>query len=182
MITEIEEPRRELSLADGLAEADVVRVHHEALRVLRDDIEDAHLDAYSDLPWPQEVIPAYARARALAPAGGGAGGRRARAADTGMGIDIDVRDDERFAVLLALAPFTIHAEAWARGRLVLSAGDTGTSLWIAVTARQEADLMARLDALGVPRAALTSRPRRRRPLVARLVAGAVARLRAVRRG
>jgi hypothetical protein len=99
-----------------------------------------------------------------------------------MGIDVDVRDDEQFAVLLALAPFTIGAEAWARGRLVLSAGDTGTSLCIAVTARQEADLMARLDALGVPPAALTSRPRRRRPLVARLAAGVVARLRTARRG
>ncbi|MFE6498294.1 hypothetical protein, partial [Streptomyces sp. NPDC057748] len=75
---------------------------------------------------------------------------------------------ERFTVpLLALAPYTIHAEAWQQGREIFSASDTGTALWIAVTSEQEVRLMSRLDALGVPKTAFTTQPRRRRSLFAR---------------
>lgn len=79
-----------------------------------------------------------------------------------MGIDIDVRDDEQFGVLLDLAPHTINAEARQGDRRILSANDSGTSLWLAVTREQEAELLGRLGELGVPAAVLADAPRRRR--------------------
>ncbi|MFB7918874.1 hypothetical protein [Streptomyces sp. NPDC056061] len=94
-------------------------------------------------------------------------GVRSAKGDPGMGIDVDVRDDMQFDVLLALAPYTIHAEAWQQGREIFSASDTGTALWIAVTSEQEVRLMSRLDALGVSQTAFTNQPRRRRSLFAR---------------
>lgn len=136
----------------------MVLAHREALRVLRDDIETAHIDAYSDTAWPLEAIPAYERLLSMARSEVAAGIRSEN--DDPMGIDIDVRDDTQFDVLLTLAPFTIHAEAWRQGRGIFSASDTGTALWIAVTAAQEARLLARLDTAGVARSVFRTRPRR----------------------
>ncbi|MCX5401352.1 hypothetical protein [Streptomyces sp. NBC_00102] len=166
MISEGDEPRRELFLRDDLEDVDVVNAHREAFLVVRDSVETAHLDAYSDAPWPREVVPAYERALSMAERHV-AGGVRSAKGDPGMGIEIDVRDDAQFGVLLALAPYTIHTEGWRGGQEIFSASDTGTALWIAVTARQEARLMSRLSALGVPEAAFTGEPRGRRGLFAR---------------
>jgi hypothetical protein len=149
---------RELVLADGVSPADVVLVHREALRVLRSGIDAAHLDAYSDDAWPPAVSDSCERALSLAREAV-ADGTRSRRADPGAGIDIDVRDDVQFGLLLDLAPFTISAEGWRGDRLVFSASDSGTSLWMAVTREQEAELLARLDALGIPPTALAVRPR-----------------------
>ncbi|QKW25132.1 hypothetical protein HUT11_02590 [Streptomyces seoulensis] len=160
MISEAGEPRRDLFLRSGLEAAVVVRAHRAALQVLRDGIETAHVDAYSDDAWPQDVVPAYEQALAMAARDVAEGVRPARS-DPGMGIDVDVRDDAQFDVLLALAPHTIHAEAWQRGRLVFSASDTGTALCLTVTPRQEERLLSRLDALGIPRTTFTTRPARR---------------------
>ncbi|MEU9925202.1 hypothetical protein AB0H51_28635 [Streptomyces griseoluteus] len=140
---------RELVLVDGVRPADVVRVHREALRVLRSSIDAAHIDAYSGDAWPPEVLHSYERALLLA-RGEVVRGSRSRRADPGMGIDIDVRDDEQFEVLSDLVPYTIHAEGWLEGRLVFSASDTGTALWIEVTREQEAALLSRLGLLGIP--------------------------------
>ncbi|MES9511364.1 hypothetical protein ABWJ92_34035 [Streptomyces sp. NPDC000609] len=85
--------------------------HREALCVLRDSSETAHIDACSDIAWPREVAPAYEQVLSMA-ANEVADGVRSAKGDPGMGIDIDVRDDTQFDVLLALAPYTIHAEAW----------------------------------------------------------------------
>ncbi|MFC9244917.1 hypothetical protein ACFT7S_13035 [Streptomyces sp. NPDC057136] len=162
MISEAVEPRRELFLRGDLEAADVVSAHREALRVLRDSIETAHVDAYSDIAWPQDVIPAYERALSMAKSQLTEGVRSAEA-DPGMAIDVAVHDDAQFDVLLALAPFTIHAEAWRHGQEIFSTADTGTALWIAVTAQQEVQLMSRLGALGIPQTAFTAqRPERRR--------------------
>ncbi|WP_326586143.1 hypothetical protein [Streptomyces sp. NBC_01294] len=164
MTSEADEPRRNLFLRDGLEAADVVRVHREAdVRVA--SIETAYVDAYSDIAWPREVAPAYEQVLSMA-SNEVAEGVRSAKGDPGMGIDIDVRDDTQFDVLLAMAPYTIHAEAWRQGREIFSASDTGTALWIAVTSEQEVQLMSRLDALGVPQAAFTTQPRRRRRLFA----------------
>lgn len=157
MINRNDGPRHELFLRGGLDAADVVSAHREAIRVLRESIETAHLDAYSDDAWPQEVVPTYERALLMAK-NAVADGVGSAKDDLGMGIDIDVRDDVQFDVLLTLAPYTIHTEAWRQGRLIFSAGDTGTALWIAVTSQQEARLMSRLDALGVARTAFRDRP------------------------
>ncbi|GAA4834871.1 hypothetical protein [Kitasatospora terrestris] len=148
----------ELVLADGMSPADVVLVHREALRVLRSGIDTAHVDAYSDDPWPPAVVHSYERVLSLAREAA-AHGTRPRRADPGMGIDIDVRDDAQFELLLDLAPHAINAEGRRGDRLVFGAGDSGTSLWIAVTREQEVELLSRLDALGIPPTAFAVRQR-----------------------
>lgn len=158
MISNGDGPRHELFLRGGLDAADVVSAHRAALRVLRESIETAHLDAYSDDAWPQEVVPAYERALLMAE-NAVADGVRSAKDDPGMGIDVDVRDDVQFDVLLTLAPYTIHAEAWRQGLPVFSADDTGTALWIAVTSQQEVRLMSQLEALRITPTAFTDRPR-----------------------
>ncbi|MEU0437996.1 hypothetical protein ABZ153_41760 [Streptomyces sp. NPDC006290] len=145
---------RELALVDGVRPADVVRVHREALHVLRSSIDAAHIDAYSGDAWPPEILHSYERALQLAREEVARGHRRRRS-DPGMGIDIDVRDDGQFEVLSDLAPYTIHAEGWRNGRQVFSASDTGTALWIEVTQEQEAALVTRLGLLGIPSGVLT---------------------------
>ncbi|MEV5970322.1 hypothetical protein [Streptomyces sp. NPDC051921] len=147
---------RDLVLVGGLSPADVALVHREALRVLRSGIEAAHLDAYSDDAWPPEVLPSYERALSLAREAV-ADGTRSRRADPGMGIDIDVHDDAQFELLLDLAPHTINAEGRRGDQLVFSAGDSGTSLWMTVTQGQEAELLSRLAAQGIPPNALAAR-------------------------
>jgi hypothetical protein len=140
---------RELVLVDGLRPADVVRVHREALHVLRSSIDAAHIDAYSGDAWPPEVLHSCERALLLAREQV-ARGHRSKRSDPGMGIDIDVRDDGQFEVLSDLAPYTIHAEGRRDGRQVFSAGDSGTALWIEVTQEQEDALLSRSGLLGIP--------------------------------
>lgn len=166
VMSETGEPRKGLFLRDDLEEADVVRAHREALRVLRDSIETAHFDAYSDEPWPQDVVAAYEYALSMAERDVAGGARRPKG-DFRMGIDVDVRDDTQFEVLLALAPFTIHAEGRRGSEEIFSASDTGTALWIAVSAEQEALLMSLLAAQGVPDTVFTGRPRKRPGLLVR---------------
>lgn len=141
-------PRRELVLSDGLSHADVVQAHRQALSVLRSDIETAHLDALSDEPWPTEALSAHARLLSLAQEEVTRGARSAKD-DGAVAVDIDPGDDGQFETLRTLAPYTINAEGWRNGRLVFSAGDTGTALWIAVTEQQESDLRSRLSERGV---------------------------------
>lgn len=158
MISHCDGARHELFLRSGLDTADVVHAHREALLVLRDSIETAHLDAYSDEAWPQEVVPAYERVLLMAKDALTDGLRSAKS-DPGMGIDVDVHDDAQFDVLLALAPYTIHAEASRQGQPLFSADGTGTALWIAITSQQETQLMSRLGALEVTQTAFADRPR-----------------------
>ncbi|MGW3498237.1 hypothetical protein [Streptomyces sp. NPDC001020] len=161
MIDQDDEPRRELVLVDGLSPANIVLVHREALRVLRSSIDAAHLDAYSDEAWPAAVLHSYEGALSLAR--DAADDTCLRRSDPGMAVDIDVRDDAQFEVLSDLAPYTIHAEGWRGDQEVFSTSDTGTSLWVAVTQAQEAELVSRLDTLGIPPTALALlQPRRRR--------------------
>ncbi|MEU0132198.1 hypothetical protein [Streptomyces sp. NPDC006289] len=145
---------RELVLADGVRPADVVRVHREALHVLRSSIDAAHIDAYSDDAWPPEVLDSYEHALSLAREEV-VSGTRPKRSDPGMGIDLDVRDDGHFKALSDLAPYTIHAEGWRDGRQVFSASDSGTSLWVEVTQEQEAALLSRLGELGISSGVLT---------------------------
>ena len=154
------EPRRELVLIAGSTDAEAALVHREALRVLRPDIATAHVDAYSDDAWPRAVLHSYERALSLA-RGQVADGTRSRKDDPGMGIDVDVRDDRQFEMLSDLVPHTINAEGWQGDRQIFSASDSGTSLWFAVTGTQEAELVSRLEALGVRPTVLAAPPRRR---------------------
>jgi hypothetical protein len=155
MIDQNGRARRGLVLAGGPSPSGVALIHREALRVLRPTMDSAHLDAYSDDPWPPAVLPSYSGVLSLAREAVAAG-TRSRRADPGMGIDIDVRDDAQFRLLLDLAPYTIHAEGRREDRTVFRADDTGTALWIAVTPEEEAELLSRLAAQGIPATALTA--------------------------
>lgn len=83
-----------------------------------------------------------------------------------MGIDIDPADDEQFDIVRVLTPFTIHAEfSGTSGEQLYSASDTGTGLWMALTADEHQQLVARLHACNADPAAvilLPERGRRRR--------------------
>ncbi|MER5307566.1 hypothetical protein ABT034_07230 [Streptomyces sp. NPDC002773] len=148
---------RELVLVGELSPADLEFLHREALRVLRSGIDAANLDAYSDDDWPPAVLRSHEHALSLAREAV-ADGARSRRADPGMGIDIDVRDDAQFELLLDLVPHTINAEGWRGDQLVFSASDSGTSLWMVVTQGQEAELLSRLEAQGIPPTALAVQP------------------------
>ncbi|MFJ4584030.1 hypothetical protein [Streptomyces echinatus] len=158
MINPDDGPRRALFLRGALEPAELARAHLEALLVLRSSIETAHIDAYSDAAWPQEVVSSYEHALAMGRDEVVRGTRSAKD-DPGMGIDVDVRDDAQFEVLLALAPYTIHAEGWCEGQQVFSASDTGTALWVAVTQQQEEELMSRLMTHGIPTTAFIVDPK-----------------------
>ncbi|MEU3500887.1 hypothetical protein ABZ726_08980 [Streptomyces hundungensis] len=164
MKSQDERPDRALFLVGALPPAELAWAHREALRVVRPGVETAHIDAYSDDAWPQEAAPFYEQALAMGRNALIRGGRSAKG-DSGMGIDIDVHDDAEFEILLALAPYTIHTEGWRGRRQIFSASDTGTSLWVAVTGEQQADLLARLAARGIPTTAFAVRPEKaeRRP-------------------
>jgi hypothetical protein len=149
--------RRELVLVGGSGPADVAHLHREALRVLRSDIDAAHLDAYSDDAWPPGVPRSYERVLSLAREAV-ANGTRSRRDDPGMGIDIGVRDDAQFELLLDLVPHTIHAEGRRGGQLVFSASDSGIPLGMTVTQGQEAELRSRLEAQAIPPNALGVQP------------------------
>ncbi|MFF7456681.1 hypothetical protein [Kitasatospora sp. NPDC008115] len=139
----------DLFLADGLPPSVAAAVHREALRALRPFIREAWVDAISDEPWPPEVLPAYERLLTLS--------------ESRTAVDIDLRDDGQFAVLVALAPYTISAECRRDDVLVYSAGDTGRALSVTVTEAEAAVLRAHLAAAGLPPDALRRReggPRR----------------------
>ncbi|MEU9994210.1 hypothetical protein [Streptomyces sp. NPDC050848] len=155
MINQHDDASRELVPAGDLNPTDAVLLHREALHVLRSGIDTAHLDAYSDDPWPPTVLRSYEHALSLAQKAAAAG-TRPRRADPGMGIDIDVRDDAQFELLLDLAPHTIHTEGRRGNQLVFNASDSGTSLWMALTQEQETELLSRLHAQGIPPEAITS--------------------------
>ncbi|MFI6155032.1 hypothetical protein ACIBCA_20325 [Kitasatospora sp. NPDC051170] len=153
MITDDGLPERELVLQDGLDLANISRAHRAALEVLRYNLDTVRLDALSDRPWPDTVVPAHRRALALGRAQAGEAGRHR--GDPASGISIDTRDDAQFALLLALAPHTIGAEGWRAERLIFSACDSGTSLWLAVTAHQHERLQGRLRAYCLPETAFS---------------------------
>ncbi|MFJ9697337.1 hypothetical protein [Kitasatospora sp. NPDC101183] len=153
MITDDGLPERELVLRDGLDPANVARAHRAALEVLRYNLDTVRIDALSDRPWPETVAAAHRRALALGRAQARAAGRFR--GDPATGIGIDPKDDGQFALLQALAPHTIGAEGWRAERLIFSACDSGSSLWLAVTVRQHELLETRLRAYCLPETAFS---------------------------
>ena len=158
MINQDDGPRRALLLQASLDSAQRARAHREALLVLRSSIETAHIDAYSNAPWPHEVLAFHERALLLGQDAVAQGTRSAKN-DPGMGIDIDVRDDAQFEILVNLAPHTIHAEGRRGSRTVFTASDTGSAPWASVTQPQEAELTSRLMAYGIAPTAFGVDPR-----------------------
>jgi len=102
--------------ADGSTRVAAIRA---ALITLRPQLARLDIDVISDDPWPGAVEWAVDAARQRI------GRRRLRSRDT---FRPDPRDDDDFAIAVALAPYTIGGTGLtARGRIVWSADDTGTS-------------------------------------------------------
>jgi hypothetical protein len=71
-----------------------------------------------------------------------------RRKSTGMGIELDVSRDEEFELLIRLAPFSIHSEAWADEHEVFSSSDSGDHAWFALTPVEATEAAARLAEAG----------------------------------
>ena len=98
--------------------------------VQRRTITLAWMDAITTGEWSQaqsaDVAALLAVEQRLA-----ATGRRPEA--TGTGIDLDLSRDDEFGLLVRLAPYSIHSEAWADSVLVFSCSDSGNHAWFALT-------------------------------------------------
>ena len=115
------------------------------LGALRRDIDMAWMDAITDGEWTPEqradVDALLAIERRLL-----ASGKRRK--PTGMGIDLDLSRDDDFGLLVRLAPYSIHSEAWVGGEEVFSSSDTGDHAWFAITPSEAIDAAVRLAEAG----------------------------------
>jgi hypothetical protein len=112
---------------------------------LRRDIDMAWMDAITDGKWTPEqradVDALLAVEQRLL-----ASGKRRK--PTGTCIDLDLSRDDEFALLVRLAPYSIHSEAWVDGDEVFSSSDTGDHAWFALRPNEASDAGERLAAAG----------------------------------
>jgi hypothetical protein len=120
------EPTRPHYVSADLDNAAFSALARRTLTVLKPVITQAWVDAFSDRPWPSEVEPALELVIKLSETQG-------KSARTHLGIDLDLTRPEHFEALIALAPYTIHAEAWAGDEWVWSVNDCGDNLAAALS-------------------------------------------------
>jgi hypothetical protein len=120
------EPQRRHYVARDLDEAAFSALARQTLTVLSPVITQAWVDAFSDRAWPPEVEPALELVIKLSETQG-------KSARTHMGIDLDLTRPDHFEALVSLAPYTIHAEAWAANEWVWSVNDCGNNLAAALS-------------------------------------------------
>ncbi|WP_157181042.1 hypothetical protein [Actinopolymorpha alba] len=107
------------------------------------------MDGVSDRPWPAQAtgpLQALIRLANLEKAG------RHEAADSVlyMDVEVDPRNGEQFELVVALSPFTTGAEGLDNSeKLIYSASDTGSGLWMALTPSEHSELREKLLARGV---------------------------------
>lgn len=116
-----------------------------ALRGMRCDIDMAWIDAITDGEWTTEQRADVAALLAVEQRLPSSGERRK---PTGTGIDLDLSRDDEFGLLVRLAPYSIHSEAWIGGDEVFSSSDTGDHAWFALTPKEASDVAARLADAG----------------------------------
>ncbi|WP_458534269.1 hypothetical protein [Oryzihumus sp.] len=108
--------------------------HRGALTALRGRIRALCVDVICDGTWPDEVRWAVDRLEARRPARWSRW--RRRWLEPSISVDLDPRDDEDFALAVAVAPYTICGTGIdGRDRVDYDANDTGTSAWFALTGR-----------------------------------------------
>jgi len=130
----------------GLGRGAFATLADAVLRALQRAVTRAWVDAVTDGDWRPEQQPDLDRLARLETDQLMAGTRRRR---TGMGIDIDLRRENELALLARLAPFTIHAEGWARDASVFSFDDCGDGAWCALTPAEAEQIAGRLRAHGL---------------------------------
>jgi hypothetical protein len=118
---------RHIYVAGDLSAEEFSELVLATLTLLRPVIDQVWIDAVSDRPWPAEAQAALALVTRLGHA------RQGKASRTGMGIDLDLSDVAQFDALVALAPYTIHAEAHSGRHWVWSVNDSGDGLSVALT-------------------------------------------------
>lgn len=170
----MEERTQEFVVPDGVPVAVVAQVHHALLNALRPRLVRAVLDLVSDAPWPEHVLPAVdvlarraeeRHRRALARP---RPWRRRAPGEASLAVlELRPRDDEDFAFLCRLSPYSIGADAFGPGAddLAFSAHDAGTSTWVRLRDAEAEQARGRLAAAGVAAddVLVPSRPRRRAP-------------------
>jgi hypothetical protein len=114
--------------------------------VLRADVTEAWVDAFTGGHREPEQRADVAALLALEAQQIERGERRRQ---TGMGIDLDLARDDHLELLARLAPFTIHAEAWAGREPVFSVSDAGDHAWFALTSDQQRQSAQRLSEHGL---------------------------------
>ena len=112
---------------------------------LRLEIDMAWMDAITDGDWKPEqrgdVDALLAVEQRLL-----ASGKRRKG--TGTGIDLDLSREDEFGLLVRLAPYSIHSEAWVDGDEVFSSSDTGDHALFALTPNEASDGAIRLAEVG----------------------------------
>ena len=114
--------------------------------VQRPNITTAWMDAITDGEWGEEQ---RADLEALLAVEQRLIAARKRRKATGSGIDLDLSRDDEFGLLVRLAPYSIHSEAWADSHEVFSSSDTGDHAWFALTPAEAAEVASRLEAAGL---------------------------------
>ena len=131
-------------MRDGLARADAAVLFRSGLRVLRPWLRSVSVSPISDDPWPQHLRGQADRLLAMArdqqPVG---------IIDLAGGVGIDVRDDAEFALLMVTCCYSTSVRGYTDFRVcVFEGGDTGTSLWLALTTAEHASLRTALSSGG----------------------------------
>ena len=127
-----------------LSRGDAVAVCTAALDLLRGEIDEAYVDAYSDYrdQLPAAVEQAQEALRAL-------GAKRRRRRDPGMGIKVRAEDAEQWRLLREYAAWSIHVELWSHsGRDLGALHDCAHSIVLHLTPEQRASLDATLAGIG----------------------------------
>lgn len=137
--------RVEFLTPDGQSQTVMADVVFAALEVLRPVITQAWIDAHTAGEWSKAQVEDVGQLLAIERHQLDS---RRRRKQSGMGIELDLANDEELALMARLAPFTIHAEAWAGLQEVFSASDVGSGAWFALTASEASDVAARLRAAG----------------------------------
>lgn len=127
---------RWLTLDPDASAATVRAAYRGSLRSQRVRLSVVSIDVSSDCPWPDDVRPAVDALTARIASRSRGRLRRWRA--PGITVDVDPRDDEAFAQVLAIAPFTIAGTGIShRPRIIWSGSDTGNSLAVRLTSTEE---------------------------------------------
>jgi hypothetical protein len=124
-------------LDDVATPATVTLAYRAALVAQRHRLRVISIDVLSDEPWPEGVLPAVEALETRVAPQRVRLWRRSRA-EPSITVDADAWDEETFAHLIAIAPFTIRGTGIDDGgRTIWTGSDTGTSFAVRLTPREE---------------------------------------------
>jgi hypothetical protein len=130
-------------MPDGVDRGSAAILFRAGLRVLRPSLRSVVIAPVSDDPWPEHLRGPVAQLVEMATRQQPVG-----IVDlVGGGVTIDVRDDGQFALLMVACCYSTGLRGYTDFRVcVVDGGDTGTSLWLALTSDEHSSLQASLRA------------------------------------